>query len=134
MQPNLVVCGMLRGMRNTIVSVEYQNWNGDAPEKEKKNPCWSLPSSSLFEFSLSFQCLLQPSAIVLHRTLILSSMSVPSTQGTVMVRISHSVTATAVQTYHFFLLLQKAGQRERGGLCMLANTIITGCYDQSHSL
>lgn len=64
---------MLRMMRNTTVSVEYQNWNGDAPEKEKKNPHWSLPSSSMFEFCLSFQCLLQPSVIALQHALVFIS-------------------------------------------------------------
>lgn len=37
---------------------------------------------------------------------------------------SHTQSVTAVQTYHFFLLLQKAGQREQDGLCTLANTVI----------
>lgn len=57
--------------------------------KKKKNPCWSLPSSSIFEVRVSIQCPSRPSAVPRHRALILPPVSVPSTQRTATVGISY---------------------------------------------
>lgn len=90
--------------------------------KRKKHPCWSLPSSSIFQVCNSTQCLLQPSSVSLYCALIFSPISVPCTQGAVLVRMSHVGSAAAVQTYHFFQHLQEAEHRAWSGLPVLANT------------